>query len=221
MKKFSFITLSVVSLLALISCGPKEYDITMTNVDDGNLRIRMVNESDAGIPGVLVSLGYSSILEEKETDADGWVFFNDILSGNYNVYAEDITVNGLEYNVSQYVQVLAGVDKEYIIHPADYSGSVIITVYDDLSYEPMANVNVGVFRSDDVQIGYDFEDILDICIQTGVTNTSGVVAFNDLPFDNYGVLVYIDEDDNDWSTSAFYIDERGEVVETYFIFSIF
>jgi len=222
MKKSQIILLAFFAVLALVSCGPKEYDITMTMVEDGNLRIRLLNDADQGIQGVNVVVGnYSAPLAENETDAEGWVYFNDLLAGTYTIGAEDITVNGRIYNVVQQVQVLAGIDKEYLIHPAEYSGSVTISVLDNFNYEPLANLNVGVFNNDDYQPSYDFEDILDICVATGVTSAQGIVTFDDLPLGYYGVLLYIDEDDSEWNTDEFSIVEKGQEREIYFYFDIF
>lgn len=219
MRKTNLILSLSLGLLLFAGCNKKELDITMKEVVDGDLKITVQNDAGSGISGLVVKLstGGSVTLEEKTSDANGIVTFNKLLYGSYYIQIENALVGGLEYNVLQPVQVINGVSKEYTIKPSEYSGTATITVVDSWSSEPIAGMNVGIFMSSD-QTNSNFDDILDICVRTGITNADGEITFENLPFNVYGAIVYVDNTDFDFDSQVFYIDEKGEEVETRYYY---
>lgn len=213
-KSKLFLTFALLGIL-FSGCGKKELDITLQEVMDGNVKIAVQNDGGAGISGLVVKIGEdfsSTSLEEKETDANGIVEFKNLLIGSYIVVIEDVELNGMVYNVVQPIQVINGVTKDFTILPTEYSGSVTISLIDDWTMEPLAGYNIGVFNTEDLN-GYTFDDVIDACIQTGVTNAEGEVTFSNVPFNEYGVIVYVDENDFEIDEYSFYINEKGEEVE--------
>jgi hypothetical protein len=225
MRKFKFLTIAFLGLLVFAGCTKKqEMDINMTLVEDGNLRVRITNNADAGIADVNVKLySYeSSPLEETTTDADGWASFNDILSGEYEIEAEDVQIGAYSYNVYQIVQVLAGGEKEYSLRASDYSGSATIYVetWDNIlsEYVPLEGLNVGIFSYYDLDNATDFEGLMDILLDSGLTDSDGIVEFTELPLDIYGLVLYVDETDYEVYPSEIYLSQKGEEEYSYMEF---
>jgi hypothetical protein len=218
MRKLKLASITFLGMLLFFGCTKKQdLNIDMNVIQDGDLRLRIVNASGTGIADVDVKLYdgyYSSPLEQAITDADGYVSFKDILSGSYLFRADDVPVGALTYNISQDVQVIAGIQKEYTLNATDYSGSVTIEVINDYDYTPIVGINVGLFKMDDYINGMDYTQLMDIVFSTMVTDEAGKVTFSSIPLDTYGIVVYIDETLYHMY-SSFSITTMGEEAEYY------
>jgi hypothetical protein len=220
MEKSNLILSLCLGALLFAGCNKKELDITMNEVVSGDLKITVQNDAGTGISGLAVKLydiNTNGTLEIQTSDANGNVTFNNILYGGYEVTIEKIALNGMEYNVYQPVQVINGTTKEYTITPSEYSGTATITVRDGLSGDPIEGINVGIFNTDDF-VGPDFQDISDILLKTGVTNVAEKITFENLPYNMYGVIVYNDDIDYEFSSNLFYVNEIGEEIKPTFYF---
>jgi hypothetical protein len=202
----------LLGLIITLGCTQKEMDINLTLVEDGDLEVRFTDNGTEGIAGIPVRLesGYTSVVAEATTDEDGNAVFRDILSGTYILKADNIRVDSLQYDVEQIVQVIAGETKSYTIIPQEYSGSAFISVIDYYDSAPVQGATVAVFNTEDYEHTMDFSSVLGIVKASGTTDEGGHVRFERLPFQDYGTIVYTDEQTSLLDQYAFVIRLRGE-----------
>jgi hypothetical protein len=211
MKFFKQITLTLLVLVSLFSCTKKELDITMNIVEDGTVKIRLLDPSENPLADVKVELGdYNGYpLAEGKTDADGWFIANNLLSGNYMLVAQDVEVQAKKYNVVQMVQVISGKEKEYMLYPHEYSGTAIISVMNRWQNTIIPDIGVAIFSSEDLGPSMDYNKILSIAIDSARTDEFGEVVFTDLPLGSYGGMVYYDSVFYTLDNYSFSINSKG------------
>jgi hypothetical protein len=214
MKTFKLVTFILLGVIILPGCyQKKELEIDMTIIEDGDLQIRITDSQDAGIANVRVKLNTgngSSILEESVTDANGWVTFNGLLSGTYGVTAEEVIINEMPYYVYRSVQVLPGLEKEYIIDASEYCGSVTITVLDWNTEMPIEGIHVGIFNREHYRFSMDFSEVTNIVFANSITDENGIVRFEEIPLIQYGRIVYTDEQNFSIEPNSFTLSTKGQ-----------
>jgi hypothetical protein len=215
MKKLNFFAFAVVALTLFSSCDKNEMDITLTEVQDGNVKITVKNSSGDPIVDQKVEISnYNAPLVDLKTNSAGVVEFQNMLMGNYSIIIKDVADGTIEYNVYQPIQIITNKTKEYTITPSDYSGSATIHIVDDLN-EPFSGLNIALFKSEDMYSG-NFADIMEIAIKEGTTDDLGDITFEKLPFNDYGIILYIDgETDAQVESYAFSISNKDQKVKLY------
>lgn len=212
MKKLLFVAIALIGIIAS-SCMKDEMKIELTQINDGDIKITVVDKNGSPISDQKVKLGsYYEAIEELNTNSEGIVEFKDILMGTYVIAIDDVMDGGMEYNVFQPVQAINSVAKEYTITPSEYSGNAEITVYDYWTGDILVGINVGIFNVEDAS-GYEFEDIQAITLSEGVTDENGKITFNNLPFGEYGVLTYMNAENSYIEFYSFYINSKDQTVK--------
>lgn len=202
----------LLTVLTLACSKERQLDIEMTQVNYGNLKIRLTDDQGNGLPDIRVNIGQ---IADEVTDANGWVTFSDLLIGNYGVTVEEATVNGAAYNVYKNVQVVTSVTKEYEIDVTEYSGDLFIQVLRDNwpeDYLPVQGVRVGLFPAEEYTNGMSFDRILDIVTHEQTTDAEGWVVFEELPLQVYGAIAYFSE--SDYQVDGYFcnLNDKGEVL---------
>lgn len=216
MKKILFVGSIILGLL-FSSCMKDNIDVTLTEVNDGNLKLSVTSKDGAPIVEQKVTLNsYSGIIEEKNTNSSGVVEFKDILMGSYQIVLEDVVENNKEYLVVQTVQVVNGTTKEYDIVPSEYSGSIELTVY-DANYNIIEGLNLAVIKYEG-RLDENFDVLLENTMASAKSDEDGKVVIDNLPLGMYSIFAYIDETDFRYESYAFSIDRKGAVVKGNFYF---
>lgn len=214
MKKLFALSILFMALVIMASCDKKEeLDITMTLVEDGNLRITLIDDLGTDFSNLTVEMysGYGGILEEKTTNSSGEALFENILYGTYQIVIEDIAVGSKNFNVVQIVQVVASKTKTMSINPAEYSGTVRLELV-DYSSNPVEGLQVIVFSTSDYSDNYELSDIQGIAVETGVSDSDGMVVMEEMPLDDYGLCIYSDDAILVLSSYMFYLGSKGDEV---------
>jgi hypothetical protein len=176
----------------MIGCKKeKDLNINMTLNQSGNLIVKVADSTGAAIANTNVKLMQSSgisssPLEEKSTDGNGNVSFENLLEGDYYVYLKKVVVSGKTYTIDQDVQVISGKTKSVNINPQTYVGSIQYTFNDNTTYpvKPIKGYTVVLFRYDDYNnLGSSptFTSIKDLAFATGTTDSTGKVLFLGVP----------------------------------------
>lgn len=197
--------------LLLSSCMKDNIDVTLTEVNDGNIRLSVASKNGAPVVDQKVILNsYSGIIEEKNTNSSGVVEFKDVLMGSYQVVMEDVVEDNKEYLIIQSVQVVNGITKEYDIIPSEYSGSLELTIL-DIDYNPIEGITLGVIKYES-RLEEDFDVLLENTMASTVSDTDGKIVIENLPLGTYSIFAYRGETDFIYDAYAFSLERKGATV---------
>lgn len=202
---------SIIMGLLLSSCMKDNIDVTLTEVNDGNIRLSVASKNGAPVVDQKVILNsYSGIIEEKNTNSSGVVEFKDVLMGSYQVVMEDVVEDNKEYLIIQSVQVVNGITKEYDIIPSEYSGSLELTIL-DIDYNPIEGITLGVIKYES-RLEEDFDVLLENTMASTVSDTDGKIVIENLPLGTYSIFAYRGETDFIYDAYAFSLERKGATV---------
>ena len=181
------ITLMAACLIIITGCNKtKEMNLTITEVKNGSLKVKVVDNSNVAIPNIVVKLtnGFSTI-SEQTTNASGDVSFDKVLEGSYYIQISKVTIGTKTYAVDQIVQVISGNTVNLTINPQSYVATLsVIYTSNYLGNDTIVpNTMVAIFRADDYDVlpNPSFADVMAIAFDSVKTNTDGKVTFTDVP----------------------------------------
>jgi len=187
MKKiFYFLLVGLVPFLA--SCDKEK---TVILKQSGTLTFKVVDNNGKGIDNAKVFIGfYDETIINDSTNASGVYKTEELLEGVYNFSIEAKKPGGkAPYRYSRSTQVIAGENKTVEVNPFEYSSKVTITLRDNYNYDPLASTDVLICP--DIYVN-SLEEYKKMAYYTGKTNAEGVVSFNEIPYNYYTIVYYID-----------------------------
>ncbi|NDW08146.1 hypothetical protein [Dysgonomonas sp. 520] len=192
MKRLNFIILLLSSIL-FFSCEKDPDEITVTINQQGNLKIKVIDNDKKPVSDANVYVSYSTDynLYEGVSDKSGMCDVGKLLQGSYLCYAT-AEKNGVPYSVSEIVQIIAGSEKVLEMNPLANAGALTLYFY---SYY---NINVGALNVALLPFSLGSQPSVDqiksAAYFTGKTDKDGVVKFTEIPAERrYNVYAYTDE----------------------------
>lgn len=234
MNKYFLISLLILASL-FSSCSKQDLsgEIGVNLKSAGILKVILKDAEGTPIANQKLSIYYSYYegslpLLEMNTNDEGIADFGEIISSNYVLIAEEVEDGGVEYNVTQPLQVIGGSTKELSLVPSTYSAKLRLNVfeakYDYGSWtdkKGLTNTKVAIVPNNSYS---SFENIMESAIMEGELGSSNTIVFEKVPvtsYQHYEVLIYKDKDNfgfasidegNGVSSNVVAID-KGEDVE--------
>ncbi|WP_342332442.1 hypothetical protein [Pedobacter sp. FW305-3-2-15-E-R2A2] len=203
MRKYKLMLLLVFATVA-ISCEKVTNVRLVEGESSGKMSYRLVDDSGAGLPGIRVGVykirshssdtyfDPSSLLDSVRTDKDGVAVFPMLAPANYLVVPDSPKLNNVLYNISEFVQVVAGKEKKKITKISDFSGVLRVTLKSSLDYiTPIRSMGIALIPYNPLIVRpNNLKELLDGATIKGVTNHEGFVSIK-IPADiSYRVLIY-------------------------------
>lgn len=175
----------------IVSCEKITNVNLVDGVSTGKLSYKLNDNSGKGLVGVKVSIydannsydtttpNPAALVETAQTNQEGIAYFSDLAPRNYLVTADSPAVNNLKYRTTEFVQVVADIEKKKTLNVTEFSGLInIILVSRDDYRTPLKNVGVVAFPINEPGPN---SDNINAYIKTaplkGVTDENGSVSF--------------------------------------------
>jgi hypothetical protein len=150
--------------------------------------------------------------DTARTNMEGIVVFSKLKADNYILKAGEITLNKLIYNTTEYVQVVAGVEKGKVTKISDFSGHVNIRLITDMSPDSkLPNYGVALVSNHPDQFGDGLKKALNAAVVKGMTDSNGLITFT-IPSDaTYYMLIFSPDKSKVKLLNAQYTLSKGEI----------
>lgn len=201
--KFRIILLFGLSVL-MLSCKKITNVTLVDSPSTGKLSYKLNDDQGIGLAGVKVSLydteadlntsfpNPNTSVATVLTDQTGIAHFSDLLPKNYLVITDSPTVNKVKYRTDEFVQIVAGQEKEKILKVSEFSGFFNVRLISNNDYRtPLKNLGVAVRPINSVQPNSDnIADIAEGLTLKGVTDENGFVSIKVPSNINFDFIVY-------------------------------
>lgn len=198
------IMLLLILTATVISCKKTTNVRVVDPASAGKLSYKIVDDAGKGLPNVKVSIydnkeytsgifyDPSSLIDTLITDNNGVASFSGLAAANYLVVADSPAVNKVKYDVREFVQVVAGIDKEKVTKASDFSGTLRITLKSNLDYSTfLTNTGVAAIPYNPANIkSIDIKSVVNAAAITGITNAQGFVTLKIPSNVNYYLVAY-------------------------------
>jgi hypothetical protein len=187
-----------------LSCK-KITNVTLVDAPStGKLRYKLNDNHGAGLAGVKVSVydtntnfnpsptGPSTLVSTAITDQAGIAYFSDLLPRNYLVTTDSPTVDKVKYRTEEFVQIVAGTEKEKFVKVSEFSGFLNIRLISNIDYRtPLKNLGVAAYPLNGLRLNSDnVADVAKDLPLKGVTDENGFVSIRVPSTINFDLVVY-------------------------------
>jgi hypothetical protein len=189
--------------IATTSCKKVTNVEVVAPFDSGSFKYQLTDGAGKGVANLKVQ-AYKArenqgihYIEEGDysdtarTNAQGIVVFPKLKADNYILKCNNILLNKLHYFTTEYVQVVAGVEKSKVTRIPDFSGQVNIKLITDMSpNSKLPNYGIALVENHPDLFGDGLKKALDAAVVKGMTDSNGLVSFT-IPSDvSYYTLIY-------------------------------
>ncbi|KGE14197.1 hypothetical protein [Sphingobacterium deserti] len=191
------------TLLLLSSCKKTTHVSLVENETHGTLTYHLQDDDGKGIPAVKVYLydteafyqwgerSDKTYVDTMRTNQQGSVYFKDLNPRNYFVVADSVSLNGLRYRTEEYVQVVAGIEKEKSVKISDFAGTLRLKLISHYDYfTALRGLGVIAYPSNTAVQSDNVRTVIANAKLKGVTDAQGIVSIKVPSNVNYDFIVY-------------------------------
>ena len=187
----------------VVSCEKITNAKLVNSATTGKLSYKIVDDEGKGLSAVRVSVykyisnseginfDSSTLIDTVRTDENGVAMFSELFPENYLLVTDSPMVNKVKYNTREFVQVVAGLEKEKVTKASEFSGSLRIVLTSNLDYRTLlSNTGVAAIPYDTQYISSDVKGYAERAVITGITNDQGLVVLKIPSNVPYYIMVY-------------------------------
>jgi hypothetical protein len=188
----------------IVSCEKVTNIKIIDSPSTGKLNYKIVDDSGIGLSAVKVSVyenrvnssgiyfDPAALIDTVRTDKNGVAAFSNLVPANYLIVTDSPTVNKVKYNTREFIQMVAGVEKNRTTKASEFSGFINVTMRSNLDYStPLKNMGVAAVPYNPNHLTSDnIRSILNAAVITGITDDNGYVTIKIPSNIDYTLVAY-------------------------------
>jgi hypothetical protein len=193
-------------------------------VDTGSLKYQLTDGSGKGLANIKVhayrarQFDNHYYIEEGDysdtarTNSQGIASFASLKPDTYVIKSNNIPLDRIHYNTTEYVQIVAGLEKSAITKVTDFSGLVNMKLITDMTPDSkLPGCGVALVENPPAPWGEDLRKALDAAVVKGISDSNGRISLK-IPSDvTYYTILFSPDKRVITVSNIVFILSKGEV----------